>query len=345
MLTIPELQAARQLKTFKLLACPHCGEQLNRHARLVVATRNCPACGRRVVAEPEGDGPPPLSREQFDGARAEHARAINRVTWIFLAGFLVLFFGVVAVALYRDTISAAIQPITEPGWFLLLVVFGPCGAIFAVALVKLDRAARGGPKCPHCAAPCSTTGPRPPNLTRLTGNCANCGRTLVELPAEPTEPTEPTAPLPTIDEFKAADRRAMRIDWLDWGALLLPVLSFVLYPLLFGLFPTANPTRFSGAWEQRYGIMTGAVIEAGVALVVISVWVLGSFGVGWIGLRWVARRSQRKRTTEPALNCPHCRSALFPVSAIVASRRCPECRSHVLAEPEPVGVADPAPGG
>jgi hypothetical protein len=241
-------------------------------------------------------------------------------------------------ALYRDTIRAAVQPVVEPGWFVLLVALGPFAASTGAALVKFDRARRAALKCPHCEAPCAVTAPPFPNLTGLTGNCANCGRKLLNDPP-PDEPAEPAAPLPTIDEFRSADRRAMRLDWLDCGALLLPVLLFVLYPLLFGLFPAANPTRFYDAWEQRYGVMTAVVIEAVVASVMISVWVLGSFGVGIIGLRWVGRRAQRERAAEPALNCPHCRAELLPVPVIVAGRRCPKCRARVLADPEPSPVA------
>jgi hypothetical protein len=155
MFTIPELQSARQLKTFKLLDCPHCGQQLNRPARLVVATRNCPACGLRAVAEPEGDtGPPPLSREQLAGACAAYERAQNRAAWIALGGFLWLFGSTVVFALYRDTIRAAVQPVMEPGWFFLLVALGPFAASVGAVLVKLDRARRAL-KCPHCDAPCA----------------------------------------------------------------------------------------------------------------------------------------------------------------------------------------------
>jgi hypothetical protein len=34
------------------LLCPHCGFMLFQNRRLVVATRNCVECGRRVLAEP-----------------------------------------------------------------------------------------------------------------------------------------------------------------------------------------------------------------------------------------------------------------------------------------------------
>jgi len=34
------------------LACPHCDRQLQIYSHLVIATRNCPHCGRCVVAEP-----------------------------------------------------------------------------------------------------------------------------------------------------------------------------------------------------------------------------------------------------------------------------------------------------
>lgn len=32
--------------------CPHCGKLLVRYRSIVIATRNCPDCGRRAIAEP-----------------------------------------------------------------------------------------------------------------------------------------------------------------------------------------------------------------------------------------------------------------------------------------------------
>ena len=131
------------------------------------------------------------------------------------------------LAFYDDTIDDAVRPVVDPSWVSLLVMFGPGGAVFMVALWRLDGARRNALKCPHCAAPCSVVMPGPvPNLTRLTGNCTNCGRRLVnEAPAE-----EPAGPLPTVDEFKAADRRALKPDW----SLLVPLAVMVV--MLIGVF-------------------------------------------------------------------------------------------------------------
>jgi hypothetical protein len=53
MLTVPEIQAARNAIPFKPIDCPHCSVRLNRHLPIVIATRNCPVCGKRVAAEPQ----------------------------------------------------------------------------------------------------------------------------------------------------------------------------------------------------------------------------------------------------------------------------------------------------
>ena len=59
--------------------CPHCQQVLNPLAPIVVATRNCPGCGRQVLAEPEGnDSPSAFTLEQLDDAHAAHKRAQSR---------------------------------------------------------------------------------------------------------------------------------------------------------------------------------------------------------------------------------------------------------------------------
>ena len=42
----------RRLKRIGILHCPHCGQCVVSGQRLVVATRNCFHCGRRMVADP-----------------------------------------------------------------------------------------------------------------------------------------------------------------------------------------------------------------------------------------------------------------------------------------------------
>jgi hypothetical protein len=45
--------AARWAQSHPHLKCPHCRRSLAESAKLVIATRNCPHCGRRVLAEPD----------------------------------------------------------------------------------------------------------------------------------------------------------------------------------------------------------------------------------------------------------------------------------------------------
>lgn len=63
MLTIPDLRSRR----LRPLTYPYCGETLT-PVPLVVASRGCPGCGRRVIAEPEPTFDPPFTREQLDAA-------------------------------------------------------------------------------------------------------------------------------------------------------------------------------------------------------------------------------------------------------------------------------------
>jgi hypothetical protein len=44
----------RRAKRDARLSCPHCGKNLAGMRHLVVATRNCGYCGKRVLAEPVG---------------------------------------------------------------------------------------------------------------------------------------------------------------------------------------------------------------------------------------------------------------------------------------------------
>src|SRR2546425_93004 len=83
----------------------------------------------------------------------------------------------------------------------LAAIVLPVAAGVVVGLRTESRAVRAAPKCP----PCATALHRFVHLTRLTGNCCTCGRRLTELP-----PDEPTRPLPTVEEYKAAERRANR---------------------------------------------------------------------------------------------------------------------------------------
>jgi hypothetical protein len=46
-------RADQQHKRFATLTCPHCAKPLVQSSRIVIASRNCPFCGRQVVAAPD----------------------------------------------------------------------------------------------------------------------------------------------------------------------------------------------------------------------------------------------------------------------------------------------------
>jgi len=109
MFTIPEFLAARKPGGFKPLRCPHCQKLLNPLGPIVVATHNCPHCGRQVLAAPEGnDEPPALTFAQLDDAHAASTRAQSRALRSVLVAFLAWFFVVVVASLSADTLRDAL---------------------------------------------------------------------------------------------------------------------------------------------------------------------------------------------------------------------------------------------
>jgi hypothetical protein len=96
-----------------------------------------------------------------------------------------------------------------------------------------------------------------------------------------------------------------------------------------------QPDRIAAALEPRYGELTATVIEAAF----LFGWVLGVLVVALLGLGFFSRRQRKRRAADPVLNCSRCRADLTPVHHVIASRRCPSCRSRVLSDPEPAPAA------
>jgi hypothetical protein len=332
MLTIAELRAARG--RLKPLRCPHCREPLGQLA-LVIATRNCPGCGRRVAAEPDdNDDPPPFTREQLDVARAADDRLETRIALTWLSVFLTCFGVLVVTALFRDTIRDTVRPVMDPGWFLVLVLLLPLLAGATVLCAYLERAWRAAPKCLACDAALTRVGPqnRLIRLVRLTGNCCSCGQRVA-----PPLPDEPAGPPPSVGEFKASVARLARVDNIGGFAFLgLMLAGFAGFCVVVGTF---DPHRFWAGFEQRHGLLKTAFVQAGLAVV----WTAAGVGFMAAGFFVLDRRRRKLRAADPLLNCPHCRAALTSASLVIASRRCPGCLQRVLAEPD--GVATDAPVG
>jgi hypothetical protein len=320
--TTSELRAGQG---FRPPRCPHCGEALRQFA-LVVATRNCPRCGRRVVADPDGDGgPPPFTREEFAAGEVAHARGSSRACWVALVAFLAAAGGPLVLAVYRDTVREAVGTIIDPGWIALLLLLLPAAAGTAVGVAVYRRTMRTAPRCPHCSA----IPYRFAQVVRATGNCPACGRRMLAGPP----PEEPPGPLPTVAEFKVGvdrgRRRSDRLELVTSGGMVVAALVFA------GLCSLGRPVyqRFSQEVEARHGVMGAAVAEVAAVLVLTLVFV-GLFGAC---LYWVYRGEQRAWAADPAFECPHCRGRLSASSVVLASQRCPHCMRRVLAEPD--GVA------
>ncbi len=323
MLTIPELLAARR-PPFQFVHCEHCRTELRAHAPIVVATRNCPACGTPAVAEPTPDATPELiTAEQLDAAHELYARATNRGRWVACLGLLGWLVIVAGVVLYRDTIDDALRPFADPSWVLLPVLLPLVVSVLAAYLV-VARAERAGLKCPHCAAMLHRFWP----VVRLTGNCHACGRRV--LTDEP--PDEPTEPARTIAEFQSALARFKRFGLFASVGLWV---AFTAVPIVFAVVAG----QFNQFWqpiEDRHGAVWAAVAVSGA----ITAVVLGAAGVVILSTRWVLRLLEKRQAADPLLNCPHCQAALSPSRLVIANRRCPKCRVRVLADPEPIGVTN-----
>jgi DNA-directed RNA polymerase subunit RPC12/RpoP len=329
MLTIPEFKAIQQ--AFKPIKCPHCGGLLNNSFHTVIATRNCPHCGKRVVAEPEGDGTLPFSREQFNAACAASMRATSRLVYVMFAALswlLLVFFAMLCFEKHPD----APQWLREPGLIRGLVGLGPSVVIALAGLRAFYRTMeRHRLRCPRCVQVCSgALFNEAPNLTRLTGNCWNCGQKLLN--DSPQE--EPNTPLPTAAEYLAACRRANRPEWDK--VLLVVLLVAAVLATLFLVLSRMNISQFAEEYANRYGVGASAVVG-----VTICGWLSIVVGSIILGERWLSRRRLRRWVTIPAINCPHYREKLSAEHFVVTSQRCPACGKRVLANPnaEPVGVA------
>jgi hypothetical protein len=325
--TIPEFLAARKPGTFKPLRCPHCQKLLNPLAPIVLATHNCPHCGRQVLAEPEAaNDAPALALSQLDDAHAAFTRFQSRVLRFVLVAFLAWFGVVVVTALFADTLRAALGLQDAAGWVIVAATLILTATGTTVGLRAAERGKRAAPLCPHCAASLYQHA----DLTRLTGNCFACGRRVADVP-----PDEPTGPLPTVDEYKAAERRANR----SIGAALF--LGAILVAIPVGISTLVRHDWLATALEPRYGEPAAAVIASSLLLG----WVVALVAVAG-GVMWFATRRQRKRReADPVLRCRRCDSELGVIFQAVATQRCPKCRARVLADPEPVGVADEPAGG
>jgi hypothetical protein len=326
MLTIPEFLAACKEKRGKLPCCPHCNVALF-PIPLVVASRNCPGCGRRVVTEPEpSSDPPPFTSEQLDAARDAECRLESRVAWFVLAAFVVWMGCPLVAALFRDTIHEALRPVMDPGWFFVLLMTVPLVVAALMIYIWVLRARRSAPKCPGCGAELTViVRGRPHNpawVVHLTGNCGSCGRGLI-----PPEEDVPVGTLPTVAEFKTSSAQLARGEnRADLVFLGLMVGGFAGFLSLIASVP--NPQRLWFDFENRYGLMATVAVQVGLAVVLTGT-IAGLFAAG---LYFIGRRKRKLREADPLLTCPHCRAALTSSGLIIATKRCPNCRCRVLAD-------------
>jgi DNA-directed RNA polymerase subunit RPC12/RpoP len=293
--------------------CPHCRAKLAGQPALVIASRNCPECGGRVLADPpEPDEPVELIPEpEFTAA----ARRFESVVLTVVAGGLLTwaFSFCLGTALAGSGGPVGFLP---PEVLLLWSLLGP-PAITAVLVVAYVRRAKWDPAlvCPRCGEVNPTTYP----TIRATGRCPSCGHTML---AGDEPPPAPTAPLLPAAEFaarlRARGRASTRSTWL-FSAVLVGLIA-----------PCALPVAVLGRFEAEIRLTRRigedkayALMEYGPAPGLVGALLAAGAASGVYYLRAV-RRSP--------LACPHCGKAFALTGVVLASRRCDHCLRPAVAD-------------
>lgn len=207
MLTVAEFREAVRRVRGPAVRCPYCVGSLRQpQATVVIASRHCPHCGRRVLVEPADQGEPTLTAEDVSVLRARECRFQQRLMWPAAVAFLGMPLVVLVFALFQDTLLA----VFAPGADEQTVKDGVGGLMIASLLICFGwmvvltlRAERQGGRCPHCSANLWQRF----RLLAATGNCGRCGGRVADRP--PAAPADPP-PRPIADVLAA---RSARVGW------------------------------------------------------------------------------------------------------------------------------------
>jgi Zn finger protein HypA/HybF involved in hydrogenase expression len=305
----------RRLKRPAELRCPHCEHALVEAAAVVIATRHCPRCGRRVLAEPDEQSPPTRTAAELAAAADQAVTASNKMIWPTVLTFLGPLVILAPAVLFRDTLREWLRPLADQDTVVTVVmaiVIMPmlAGGVWIVLVGRRTERATG--RCPHC------NGRVQSRLSAVTGNCGMCGGRVATLPQDP-----PDGPLVPVDVVVQTGRMFRRGLWLRCGiGGAVGIGLMIIAGVILG---GGRREKIVADLEQRFGVVEAAVIEVvGVSGIVIAV--VGSiFGGIWLGIR--------KMTVPAGCRCPHCAATIGGIGLTAASKRCTGCRRRVVAEP------------
>lgn len=167
------------------VVCPHCNQSLAGNPNLVVASRNCFRCGRRVLSEPERlesqSGSPAhevrlLTCTEFDRARRAHS---GRLGLLFLVPVLVAVAVLVPLKPYYDDVFGFLIPrygVWSAVALISTMVIIVAAVTVALMVVFRKRTVRDRRLlCPHCGRLLVQVA----SLAAVTGNCGHCGRKVL----------------------------------------------------------------------------------------------------------------------------------------------------------------------
>jgi hypothetical protein len=310
----------RRFKRPAILKCRHCqGSLIEPGSWIVIASRHCPHCGRRVLAEPDdaADQSIPLHSPADLTAAHERAKArLDRIKWPTLLAFVGPLVVGVFLALFRDTIYEHLEPIfggetvksVVPAMMILPLL---AGAAWMVTVVRrMDQVAAN---CPHCRAILR------PSWAATTGNCGRCGMRVATVQLDSTD-----GPLIPVEVAVASGRRLTRTAWKRMG-----IGTATCAAVMIGggiLLAGGRRERFEANLEQVFGAVEAAVIEAVVFGLVELIAVGALFGGVWSAARCL--------TTPDGGNCPHCGKPNGGAGLTIATKRCCHCLRRIIADPD-----------
>jgi DNA-directed RNA polymerase subunit RPC12/RpoP len=177
----------RQAKRDRRIICPYCGKLLVEHRFLVVTTRNCCRCGRRVLSEPEErDALRSERRKTSDEVRAGTSAYNARFIIAIVACVLTAVLGSGLLSFYAVTLQQFLtQKYDAVTTEILIIVLQACAilpglGILLGGIMLNERRVKRDDRilCPHCHK--VLVGIQ--GIVDATRNCGFCGRRVLADP-------------------------------------------------------------------------------------------------------------------------------------------------------------------
>jgi hypothetical protein len=320
-----DFRSRRKLRREPCLSCPHCRRSFFDDASVVIATKNCPRCGKRVLSEPDSmrvaqSGASQLELMTGNDYQEASGQFSNRFVLCWLIGFGIL------VAWYKliDLVEpeAVFGEDSRGDGFLRAVFLLPVLVFVVRAGRRYLRFHRDKAKlsCLHCKVGIAI----PAGIVIASGHCPACGRRVLrdekvdgDGPRDGEENQE--VPPPTLEETLSLVRAIGEAN----ARAILPILAaavvgFGWYTLVLqGIFGDDPPI------EQLTGI------EIGVRGVILLPVIIASIIVIYRALNEIPDFSQFLRCRR-CKRCP--KSHLRGMAIAIASRHCETCGERIIRE-------------